>query len=126
MVGVIFIIVLLSCGLKYKDNNYIFGLLVLSAIMIMGLNTDNPDYDNYVDAFEYAEYPYQFNIFEVIDIGFKLLQAFVKSIGIDSYEKFRFLLSVLLFIIFGATICKYCKYKNLFIAIYIFFYIALD
>lgn len=92
----------------------------------MGLNYDNPDYDNYVLRYKYAEYPSELNIFNLLDVGFTIIQSYSKeSYGID-YPIFRLILSICLFILLGLIIYNKCKYYNLLFSYYLLFYLALD
>lgn len=126
MVAIVTIIVLIFGALRYKQNKAISIFLLFCMCLIMGLNYENPDYQNYVWAYENADLPYKYNILEIIDIGFKIIQALTKKIGITDYGNFRFILSFILFTIFGLTIINNCKYYNLYFIIYLIFYLALD
>lgn len=111
---------------KLKSNKFLFFILLLIGSFTMGLNNMNPDYDNYVIWFKEADYPSDFNIFEVLDAGYKFIQSYAKDVYSTEYADFRLALCISLFIIFGITVYKNCKYYNMFLSYYILFYLALD
>lgn len=92
----------------------------------MGFNYDNPDYDNYIIMFNEAHFPSNFNIFDVLDIGYKSIQASYKEIFNYNYTEFRLLITCFLFVILGIVTYKNCREYNLFLSIYLIFYLVLD
>lgn len=113
-------------GIIKRRNIFVYIALVTLCILLCGLNYDNPDYIAYENRYNWASYPTEFNIISVLDISFTFLQVFCKDIGIASYQDFRLILSGLIYIYLAIVVSKYCIYRNLFFAIYIFAYLPLD
>lgn len=127
MVSVVLcIILIIILSFFKKKSTVIFILLSIIGSLIVGLNFDNPDYENYVIGFQNALIPDNFNIFEVLDIGNKIILAKSKDLGFLNYEDFRLYYSIILFIVFALTIFKYCKLPAFYMGLYILFYLALD
>lgn len=126
MILITLIVICIAIGFFFKKSIVVYILQILCCIVIIGFNTDNPDYNNYLYGFNHAAPPEHFNIFEVLDIGFRYIQLFCKDLGIYQYEIFRIILTAILFTIFGITFSKRCKYRNMFLSLYIIFFIAID
>lgn len=126
MIFLFFCIIIISLSFLRKRSTIIFLILSVIGFLIIGLNYDNPDYTNYVIAFQNAYMPDDFNIFEVLDIGNKIILAKSIDLGFDQYEDFRLFYSFTLFLIFATTIFKSCIYPACYMGIYILFYLLLD
>lgn len=120
------LILIIFTSYNSKNNKVLYLLSCIFCVLIIGFNYDNPDYYNYEVRYNAADFPQEFNIFHVLDIGYTLIQACCKELGIFEFQKFRMVLAILIMAIYGITIFKYCKYYSLFMAYYILFYLPLD
>lgn len=92
----------------------------------MGYNTSNADYDSYVNRYDWASYPDGGDMMSVLDITDETIQAFFKEIGIVDYATYRIIYSAIIITIFGWFVSRVCEYRNVFMAIYLTFYVILD
>lgn len=119
-------IVLVGLFFGNKKSLPIFMVLVGLCIILMGYNYDNPDYENYVIRYDIATYPNTDNMLSLLDISDSSIQAFCKEIGVQTYGQYRLVLSSILFMVFGCFAYKKCNYCNLYLVLYILFYLILD
>lgn len=126
MIFIIALTTIILLAFINKKNRFIFILLWCACVLVVGLNYDNPDYANYELAFNNASMLAEFDIFKVLDIGTKTILSTAKELGINNYPDFRLAYSIVLYILFGITIYKNCRYGALFFALYLISYIILD
>ncbi len=126
MLFIITVLILFGLALYYKQSKVVFTLLLACGILIMGLNYDNPDYLNYENAFNNASGLTEFNIFNILDIGTTIILLTGKEIGFNNYSDFRIAYSIVLYVLFGITIYKNCRYGALYFALYLISYVILD
>lgn len=126
MLFLLLIVSLLFIAWMKPTSNFILLIMLLVCVVLMGYNTNNPDYDNYVTRFELASYPDDGNIFSLLDVSDNIFQSFCKDIGITTYEQYRLILSCLIFSLFGLVVKRECYFSNIFIIIYIVAFLLLD
>lgn len=121
----IFSLFIILC-FHYKQSSLLFFILLGICVVLMGFNTENADYINYVNRYNWASYPERDNLMSLLDISYSSFQAFFKDLGVEEYFQFRIYHTIILFSIFGWFINKECAYKNLYLCIYLLFYILHD
>lgn len=111
---------------KKKKSWSVFALLLFFCYILMGYNTQNPDYDNYLVRFDIASYPDSNNLLSLLDVSDSSFQAFCKDLGVQTYESYRLILTGLVLAIFGLFVYEKCVCCNVFLLIYIICYLLLD
>ncbi len=123
----IFIVLfILTLSIKEKRAWPFFLIILWACYVLMGYNTENPDYYNYVVRYDIASYPNTDNLLSLLDMSDNSFQALCKDLGILTYVQYRKILTGALMILFGWFVYRECYWRNLFIAIYLGCYLIID
>lgn len=109
-------IVLFILGIIFKKSKIVFYSLLIWMWILFGWNSNNADYNNYIFAYENAEYLLGINFYEV---GYRWLVYISKIFGL-SYQQFLILVSGIGLSLMSSSIKKYSKNPTFVLALYLF------
>lgn len=107
-------IVLFICGIKKPKSKAISFLFMAYFFILMGLNTNTPDYESYRISYEYyGALNYS------LELGFGLIITLCKAIGL-TYQQFRMVFAILYSLFSIIAVCRLTKYRNYVLALFLF------